>query len=215
MPAESLDTLANSLLDLDKESVLEIVEATTASEDTQLAKQAIDCIAAALRIVGTRFQEGEWFLDELVYSGVIAKDAMDRLSPMLRSEDMTSNGKIVVGTVMGDVHDLGKNIFLNYAASAGFEMIDLGVNVPIEDFTQAVADHQPLALGISCLLTTAAGGIGRVIEAVSKHDFRNPLKIIVGGAAITEVFADDVGADAFAPDAVTGTDIIRAWGAEQ
>jgi 5-methyltetrahydrofolate--homocysteine methyltransferase len=214
MTTEPLDALKNALLDLDKAKVLKIVDATAASEDAGLAKQAIDDIAAGLQIVGSRFQEGEWFLNELVYSGEIAKQAMERLSPMLRDEGATSRGTVVIGTVLGDLHDLGKNIFVNYATSAGFEVIDLGVNVAVDDFTKAVVDHQPVALGISCLLTSAAGGIGRVIETLSAQSLRNPLKVIIGGAAITEAFANEVGADAFAPDAVTGTDIIRTWNIE-
>jgi len=209
-----IDELMAALLDLDKPNVVKIVDATTASGDPDLAKRAIDSIAAALQVVGTRFQEGEWFLDELVYSGEIAKEAMEELSPLLRDEGETSAGTIVIGTIVGDLHDLGKNIFMNYASSAGLEVIDLGVNVGIEDFTRAVVDHRPVALGISCLLTSAAGGIGRVIEALSDAGLRSSLKIIVGGAAITEAFANDVGADAFAPDAVTGTDIIRSWSSE-
>jgi methanogenic corrinoid protein MtbC1 len=214
MPPQLLDELMTALLDLDKAGVLKIVDATAASEDPDLAKLAIDSIGEALLVVGTRFQEGEWFLDELVYSGEIAKDAMERLTPLLRDESATSRGTIVLGTIVGDLHDLGKNIFMNYASCAGFEVTDLGVNVEVEDFTKAVVDHDPVALGISCLLTPAAGGIGRVIEALNAEDLRKPLKVIIGGAAITEAFARDIGADAFAPDAVTGTDIIRSWSSE-
>ncbi len=213
MPTDSLITLEEALLDLNKAGVLKIVGATVEAADPDLAQQTIDAIAAALQVVGKRFQEGEWFLNELVYSGEIAKEAMGMLSPLLRDEGASSEGKIVVGTVFGDLHDLGKDIFVNYATSAGFEVIDLGVDVAIEKFTRAVVEHQPVALGISCLLTPAAGGIHRVIEELVRKGVRDQLKVIIGGAAITEDFAKDVGADAFAPDAVTGTDILRDWSA--
>ena len=120
-------------------------------------------------------------------------------------------GTIVVGTVAGDLHDLGKNIFMNFAKGAGFEVIDLGVDVAKEKFVSAVRDHGPLALGMSCLLTVTTGVIGRVIEELKGQGLRDRIKVIIGGACLTEGFARDVGADAFAPDAVTGTDIIKKW----
>jgi 5-methyltetrahydrofolate--homocysteine methyltransferase len=120
-------------------------------------------------------------------------------------------GTIVVGTVAGDLHDLGKNIFRNYATNAGFEVIDLGVDVSAEAFAAAAERHEPLALGMSCLLTISAGGIGAVIEELTRRGIRGKLRVIIGGAALTEEFAREVGADAFASDAVTGTDIIKEW----
>ena len=117
MPTESLITLEEALLDLNKTGVLKIVNATVEAADPDVAQQTIDAIALALQIVGKRFQEGEWFLNELVYSGEIAKEAMGMLSPLLRDEGESRQGKIVVGTVVGDIHDLGKDIFVNYATS--------------------------------------------------------------------------------------------------
>jgi len=124
-----------------------------------------------------------------------------------------SAGTVVVGTVAGDLHDLGKNIFVNYAKSAGFNMIDLGIDVPTQKFIDAVKEHNPLALGMSCLLTSTDMEIGKVIEELKRQNLRDKVKVIIGGAALTEGFAKSVGADAFAPDAVTGTDIIEEWGA--
>jgi methanogenic corrinoid protein MtbC1 len=116
-----------------------------------------------------------------------------------------------VGTVAGDLHDLGKNIFINYAKSAGFIVIDLGIDVPCGTFVDAVREHRPLALGMSCLLTSTDHQIGRVIQALGEASLREEVKVIIGGAALTAGFARQAGADAFAPDAVTGTDIIREW----
>ncbi len=214
MFAEEMEKLTEALLDLNKAAVLDVVNAAADATDVPRAKQAVETLAAALQIVGKRFQEGEWFLDELVYSGEIAKEAMAKLSPLLRDETRPSRGCVVIGTVSGDLHDLGKNIFINYASSAGFEVIDLGVNVTVDGFVQAVKEHKPVALGISCLLTPAAGGIPRVIRSLADSGVRESLKIIIGGAALTEAFAREVGADGFAPDAVTGTDMIRTWSEE-
>jgi 5-methyltetrahydrofolate--homocysteine methyltransferase len=175
------------------------------------AQAGVEALTGALDQVGRLFQEGEWFLGELVYSGEIAKEAMELLSPHLSARADQTLGTVVVGTVQGDMHDLGKNIFITYAQTAGFEIVDLGVDVTAERFVEAALEHQPLALGMSCLLTVSAAGVGRVIEELGRRGLRQCVKVIVGGAALTEEFARDVGADAFAPDAVTGTGIIRAW----
>jgi 5-methyltetrahydrofolate--homocysteine methyltransferase len=120
-----------------------------------------------------------------------------------------------VGTVTGDLHDLGKNIFVSYARSAGFDIVDLGVDVSAEAFAAAAREHEPVALGVSCLLTSCAGGIPRVIEELAGQGLHDAVKVVIGGAALTEEFAKEIGADAFAPDAVTGTDIIRGWSNER
>jgi len=164
--------------------------------------------------VGRRFQQGDWFLGELVYSGEIAKEAMELLSPHLVADGGRQRGRVVVGTVTGDLHDLGKNIFVSYARSAGFDVVDLGVDISAEAFTTAAREHEPVALGVSCLLTSCAGGIPRVIKELESQGLREAVRVVIGGAALTEEFAKEVGADAFAPDAVTGTDIIRGWSSE-
>jgi methylmalonyl-CoA mutase cobalamin-binding domain/chain len=164
--------------------------------------------------VGRRVQAGDWFLGELVYSGEIAKQAMELLSPHLRAGGRRQRGRVVVGTVTGDLHDLGKNIFVSYASSAGFEVVDLGVDVSAVEFAAAAREHAPVALGVSCLLTPCAGGIPRVIQELASRGLRDAVKIVIGGAALTQEFADEIGADAFAPDAVTGTDIVRGWSGE-
>ncbi len=208
---DATSSLHDALLALNKETLLAQVDALIEASGDSRAQEAVDAIAAALQVVGQRFQDGEWFLNELVYSGEIAKEAMAKLSPLLSAAGRTSRGLVVVGTVQGDLHDLGKDIFANYARSAGFEIVDLGVDVSVDDFTKATQEREPVAVGMSCLLTSCAGGVGKVIEGLASAGMRNEVKVIVGGAALTEGFAADVGADRFAEDAVTGTDIIREW----
>ena len=211
MANDILEKMKSSLLDLDMDATIENVNSIIRSDGTVSVQEAIDAISAALQVVGKRFQDGDWFLTELVYSGEIAKEAMELLSPLLAVGTSQQLGAIAVGTVAGDLHDLGKNIFINFARSAGFEVIDLGVDVSKEKFVSAVKDHSPLALGMSCLLTVTAAEIGKVIEELINQGLREKIKVIIGGACLTEEFATDVGADAFAPDAVTGTDIIKKW----
>jgi len=207
---ELSEKLKDSMLALDREATLEAVVVLI---EAGAARGAVDALTEALAVVGERFQEGEWFLGELVYAGEIAKDATELLAPHLTAEEGEASCLVVIGTVEGDMHDLGKNIFNTYAKSAGFEIVDLGTNVSPERFVEAAREHQPLALGISCLLTVCAAGVGRVIEALESEGLREASKVIIGGAALTEAFAAEVGADAFAPDAVTGTQIIRDWSA--
>jgi methylmalonyl-CoA mutase cobalamin-binding domain/chain len=213
MTDEALRKLKEGLLELDKARTLEAAKALL---DVDAGAQAgVDALADGLEIVGRRFQQGDWFLGELVYAGEIAKEAIELLSPHLVADGSRQRGRVVVGTVTGDLHDLGKNIFASYARSAGFDVIDLGVDVCAEAFAAAAREHEPVALGVSCLVTPCAGGIPRVIEELASQGLRDGVKVVIGGAALTEEFAQEIGADAFAPDAVTGTDIVRGWSGER
>lgn len=213
MTTDTLTRLKTALLDLDMDAAVESVRSIIDGDGAAGAQSAVDAVGEALQVVGRRFQDGEWFVAELVYAGEIAKEAMRLLSPMLAAGASRRLGTVVVGTVAGDLHDLGKNIFANYATSAGFEIVDLGVDVAAERFVEAAKAHRPVALGLSCLLTVTAGQVGTVLEALRRAGLRERVKVVVGGAALTEHFAREVGADAFAPDAVTGTDVIKVWSA--
>lgn len=213
MSNEILERLKKRLLDLDMEGTIADVKSIINSQEKTRAKDAVDVISDALGVVGKRFQGGEWFLTDLVYAGEIAREAMNLLSPLMVTESSESRGTIVVGTVAGDLHDLGKNIFISFAKSAGFQVIDLGVDIAVQKFITAVKEYKPFALGISCLLTSTDKEIQKVIQELNKQNIRDRVKVIIGGAALTEEFSRSVGADAFAPDAVTGTDIVKKWSA--
>lgn len=213
MSNEITQKLKDSLLALDMDATIEQVDLVINGETDVTVQEAVDAVSAALQVVGKRFQGGEWFLAELVYSGEIAKSAMELLSPLMASDAPQQLGTVVVGTVSGDLHDLGKNIFISYSKSAGFDVIDLGIDVTVERFVSAVDEYKPLALGMSCLLTITSEEVGKVIEVLKNQGNRDKVKVIIGGAALTEEFAREVGADAFAPDAITGTDIIKKWSA--
>ncbi len=211
MPNDIREKLKNSLLSLDMDTTVEQVNSVIHGQAPITVQDAVDAVSEALEVVGKRFQDGEWYLTELVYSGEIAKVVMELLAPVMVAGASRQLGTIVAGTVAGDLHDLGKNIFINYAKSAGFEIIDLGIDVPVEKFLSAVDEHNPLALGMSCLLTITSEEVAKVIEELKKRGIRDRVKVIIGGAALTAQFAAEVGADAFAPDAITGTDIVKEW----
>lgn len=213
MVKERIAQLKDGLLDLDMDASIEAANAVVDGEGSVGVKDAIDAVCEILQVVGKRFQKGDWYLAELVYAGEIAKEVMGMLSPMMDAGGSDSAGTVVVGTVAGDLHDLGKNIFINYARSAGFNVVDLGIDVPVDKFIDAVKQHNPLALGMSCLLTSTDEEIPKVVEGLKRQNLREEVRVIIGGAALTERFAANVGADAFAPDAVTGTDIIKDWAA--
>jgi dimethylamine corrinoid protein len=206
-----LDQLRNGLMDLDMDLSLQAANRIVAASDASLVKQAVDAVTQGLEVVGKRFQEGEWFLAELVYAGEIAKEVMKTLSPFMQVEQSRTLGTIVIGTVAGDLHDLGKNIVTTYARSAGFDVVDLGIDVPTNKFADAVEQHHPLALGMSCLLTSTEAELGKVVQELTRRGLRDQVRVIIGGAALSSKTAQDISADAFAPDAVTGIDIIKKW----
>ncbi len=203
--------IKNELLALDMDAALKAAGEVVKSQNKSAVKEAVDDVTQALQVVGKRFQNGEWFLSELVYAGEISKEIMNLLSPLMQSEPSQSYGTILIGTVAGDLHDLGKNIFISYARSAGFNVIDLGVDIKTNRFIEAVKEFRPLALGMSCLLTSTEPELGKVISELEKQGLRESVKIVIGGAALSQRVADDIGADAFAPDAITGLDIIKSW----
>ena len=195
------------------DAALKAADAIVKKQSKSAVKEAVDTVTEALQVVGKRFQTGEWFLSELVYAGEISKEIMNLFSPLLQAESSQSKGTIIIGTVAGDLHDLGKNIFINYAKSAGFNVIDLGVDIKTNRFIEAVKEHKPIALGMSCLLTSTEPELGKVIQELKKQGLREGVKIVIGGAALSQRVADDIAADAFAPDAITGLDIIKKWSA--
>ena len=211
MSHDAHERLRTGLLELNMDAALEAAKSVAALGDRGAVGEAVDTVADGLQVVGRRFQNGDWFLAELVYAGEISKEVMSILSPLMATGDTGSAGRVVVGTVAGDLHDIGKNIFVSYARGAGFDMIDLGMDVSARQFKDAVEEHRPLALGMSCLLTTTSMEIGRVISELEGDGLRDGVKVIIGGAALTEQFAKEAGADAFALDAITGVDIVRGW----
>ncbi len=211
MSDELLDKLKQNLLGLDFDASRESANAIVNSDGKVEINDAVSAVSDSLQVVGKNFQEGEWFLNELVVAGEIAKEVMEIFAPYMEKNAEQPLGTVVVGTVAGDLHDLGKNIFVNHAKNAGFSIVDLGVDVKSDTFVSAVKENNPVALGMSCLLTFTEKELGKVIEGLKAAGLRDSVKVIIGGAAITENLADEIGADAFAPDAISGVDFIKSW----
>jgi 5-methyltetrahydrofolate--homocysteine methyltransferase len=155
-----------------------------------------------LNEVGRRFQNGEFFFPELLVSGEAMKAALARLKPELVESSGAIIGKYVIGTVKGDIHDIGKNIVIMMLEGNGWEVTDLGIDVPTDAFVKAVKEADYQVLGMSALLTTTIPRLTETIEALQKEGLRNKVKVMVGGVSVTEEYAAEIGADAYGKDAV-------------
>jgi len=166
-----------------------------------------DSLIPALEEVGRLFETGEYFVPEMLISARAMQGAMDILKPLIAETGAKPIGTFVMGTVKGDIHDIGKNLCNIMLEGAGFELIDLGVNVPPEKFIEAIQKHQPQVVGFSAFLTTTMPMFKTNIEAIQEAGLRDQIKIFVGGAPVTQEYADSVGADGYATDA---NSLVRA-----
>jgi len=171
--------------------------------------EILKALNQALEKVGKRYEEGEFFLSELIMAGYLASGISNKLKPLMKDVAKRSHGKLVIGTVKGDIHDIGKNIVIMMLDAAGFEVIDLGVDVPTDKFVEAVKTETPQILGISALLTSTMNEVKPIIDALHKQSLRDKVKVVVGGRPITQEFVDEVGADGFAEDSIKAIQLIR------
>ena len=158
------------------------------------------CIAAMAE-VGELFEEGEMFVPEMLIAARAMQAGMNILKPHLGEGEVISAGKVIIGTVAGDLHDIGKNLVGMMLEGAGFEVIDLGTDATAEDFVAAVQANSPDMIGMSALLTTTMPSMTKTIEALTEAGLRDQVKVIIGGAPVTQQFAEKIGADGYAPDA--------------
>lgn len=205
------DDIKKSLVELDDVKVKELIQ--KALEEGVSPMEIIEkALRPAMVEIGDKFEQGEYFLAELVVAGDIFKEVMDEIIvPELRKRggEVSKLGTVVIGTVRGDLHDIGKSIVASMLSAAGFEVVDLGVDVPPEKFVEAVKKHNADIVGMSALLTTTMLEMKNVIEALKKEGIRSKVKVIVGGAPITPEFAKEIGADAYAKDAVEAVEVCR------
>ena len=173
--------------------------------DAGLAAQDIlNAMIDAMSVVGDRFTKNEIFVPEMLVAAKAMKKGVEVLKPHLSSGGVGSMGKMIMGTVAGDLHDIGKNLVIMMIESAGFEVIDLGVDVPHERFVEAYRENPDTKIiGLSALLTTTMPALEEAVGLLNKQDFRSKIKVMVGGAPITQEFADQIGADAYTEDAAS------------
>ncbi len=205
-----LKRLRDSIVNLDIEGVKQACQDALAQGIPPI-KAVTEGMANGMDIVGQKYEAKDYYLAELVMAGEVMKEGMKVLEPYLKDAEVKRLGKVAVGTVQGDLHDIGKNIFATLLEASGFDVIDLGANVTADKFVEVVRDQKPEILGLSALLTITMTELGNVIKELEKADLRNQIKVIVGGAPLTEEYAQKIGADAYAPDAVAGVNICKKW----
>ena len=164
-------------------------------------------LVAGMNVVGVRFKAYEMYLPEVIMSANVMKKSMEVLKPLIAEANVASMGKILIATIEGDMHDIGKNLVLMMLEGAGFEMVDLGVDVPIAKIADEAAKNGIQLVGISALLTTTMLAMEHAIREIKKRDPK--IKVMVGGAPLTIEFAEKIGADGFAPDALRAIDLAK------
>lgn len=187
-----------------------------------LTQQAIDAGVApieiinnglieGMNIVAPKFKSGEMFVPEVMMSAKAMNTGLEIVKPLIADKDVPSKGTIIVGTVAGDLHDIGKNLLVMILQSTGFKVIDLGVDVSAEKFIDAIKMHKPQIIGMSALLTTTMPGMKNTINALQDAGLRETVKVIVGGAPVSKDFADQIGADGYGADAMAAKDICEKF----
>ena len=207
---EILSRLRESLVNLDIDGIKQACEHAL-KVGIPPVKALTEGMAKGMNVVGEKYEAGEYFLSELIMAGEVMKEGMKILEPHLKETEIKKLGKVVLATVKGDLHDIGKNIVVTLLDAAGFEVIDLGVDVPAEKILETVQMQKPDILAMSALVTTTMPEMENVIKQLKKTGQRRKVKVIVGGAPLTEVYAEIIGADAYGPDALAGVNICKKW----
>ncbi len=166
-------------------------------------------LQAGMRMVGDKFSAGDFFVPEMLLAARATIKAMEVLRPHLAASDMPTLGRVVIGTVSGDIHTIGKNLVVMFLQGAGFEVFDLGISVSADRFVTAVKEYNPDILGMSALLTTTMGDMEATIKALGSVGLRSQAKVVVGGAPVTQRFADQIGADGYAADGGAAIGLCR------
>lgn len=208
---EILNGIVNTIADLKNGEKLKRLVKDAISRDISIEELVEKGIRKGLDIVGQKYSEGEYFLSELMFGGVMVTEALEILKPYLEKAKIEKKGTFVIGTVAGDIHDIGKNIVKALLICRGWEVIDLGVDVPPEKFVEAVREYKPDVVGMSALLTTTAPMFGETINALKRAGLREKVKVIIGGNAATEEIAEEIGADGYARNAQQGIEQCERW----
>ncbi len=168
-----------------------------------------DGLIAAMDVVGQQFSDSDIFVPEMLVSALTMKLGLEKVKPLLKREATEPKGMVIMGTVKGDIHDIGKNIVLMMLEGAGFEVVDLGVDLTVEKLVERIEAIGPDLLGLSALLTTSMPEMERVIQELGTKSFRNKLKVMVGGAPVSASFAEKIGADGYGADAAEAVKLAR------
>jgi 5-methyltetrahydrofolate--homocysteine methyltransferase len=206
--SEHLDKIKEAVIE-GKHTEIEALVQAAIDEQADLDQIINGAMIAAMDIVGQNFAKNEIFIPEMLVSAVTMKKGLDIIKPLLKSDEIESSGSIIMATVKGDIHDIGKNLVIMMLQGAGFDVIDLGVDMSTEDLTQKVEEIKPDILGLSALLTTTMPEIKNVMDTLKDKGLRDSTKVIVGGAPLNAAFAEKVGADGYGKDAAEAVELAR------
>ena len=207
-----LAKLKQTVGDLDESAVNKTLDdflATKPSQDD--ARKVVEACQQGMEVVGSNFEKGEYFVGDLIFAGELLTNAITKLKPLLGSGGTGSRGAIVLGTVEGDIHDIGKNIFKGMAEAAGFTVVDIGIDQPPAVFVDAVKKHKPKVVGFSGVLTLSIDSMKRTIEAFKEAGVRDGVKVIIGGNAVNPEACAYAGADAWSRNAAEAVKTCGTW----
>jgi len=190
-----------------------VVELTQSALDNNIPPKTIisEGLTAGMQVVGDKFATKEYFIPDMLASAEAVGSAMEILKPILEASNIETKGKFVIATVKGDIHDIGKNIVAILLKGAGYEVNDLGIDVPTEKVVEVVKESNPQFLGLSALLTTTMLAMGEVVEALKQNGIRDKVKVLVGGAAVSDEYAKEIGADAYCVDGFHAINILDSF----
>jgi len=190
-----------------------VLELTQLALENNIPPETIiaQSLTAGMQVVGEKFATKEYFIPDMLASAEAVGGAMDILKPYLEAADVATKGKIAIATVKGDIHDIGKNIVAILIKGAGYEVNDLGTDVPTEKIVELVNEYKPDFLGLSALLTTTMVVMGEVIEALKENGLRDKVKVLIGGAAVSDEYAQEIGADAYCVDGFSAIKVLDAF----
>ncbi|KXG77793.1 Methionine synthase [Fervidicola ferrireducens] len=202
-----LEDVLKSIVEMEEEEAVN--KAKEYLEGGGDAQKLLEVCRDAMGKIGERFEKGEYFLSELILGGEIFKEIMEFTLPKIKGGSEKKLGKIVLGTVKEDVHNIGKDIFKVFAEASGFEVIDIGIDTPEEKFVEAVKEHKPDIVGMSCLITAGVTSMKKTVDKLKEAGLRDGIKIIIGGGRVDESVKEYAGADAWADDAAKGVRLCK------
>ena len=208
MKNQYLSELTRSIVDLKEDRAFECLDILIAEKMPPL--DIIDALSSGMEGVGERFKNGEYYLSELIFSGDIFKESMEMVKPLMEaSGGREYSGKVIIGTVEGDIHDIGKNIVIMLLECGGFEVVDLGVDVPSDKFVEAIRDSGAKVVGLCALLTTAFEAMINTVDGIAQAGLRDEVTIMIGGGFTSEMVREKVGADFYGKDAAEALDFVK------
>lgn len=202
------EELAQSVIAGQRDQVKDHVKSLIAAGNSPL-EIVNEGLIAGMNVVGVRFKAGDMYVPEVLMAAKSMTGGLEIVKPLIAAADQKSQGKILLGTVKGDLHDIGKNLVGMLIESGGLEVINMGVDVSAEDFIDAIIEHEPDILALSALLTTTMPAMQDIIELLEEEELRDKVKVIIGGAPVSREYADTIGADGYAPDAGSAVELCK------